>query len=155
MRVSPSRQCARLLLLAPTSIPRLQDLAVDVHVLAFSLALALVTSIASGLTPALAISGRSMHRFFGVSDRGAVGASGTGARRVLVISELAGALMLLVAAGLLIRSYVQLQHVEPGFEAGGCHDVQRVVAGRPVCRWHESASVGVGVVVETGGGTRR
>ena len=42
-----------------------------------------------------------------------------GARRALVISELAGAAMLLIGAGLLIRSYVQLQHVEPGFEPGG------------------------------------
>ena len=108
-----------LLLLAPPSIPRLQDLPVDAHVLAFSLALALMTSLAAGLTPALAISGRSMHRFFGLSDRGSVGASGTVARRALVMSELAGAAMLLVAAGLLVRSDVQLQHVDPGFEPEG------------------------------------
>ena len=56
---------------------------------------------------------------FSRCNRGAVGASGTGARRVLVISELAGAAMLLVGAGLLIRSYIQLQHVEPGFESEG------------------------------------
>jgi putative ABC transport system permease protein len=105
-----------VVLVGPTSIPRLPDVSVDVHVLAFGLVLALITSIASGLTPALAISRRSIHRSFGLSSRGAVGASGTGARRVLVISELAGAAMLLVGTGLLIRSYVQLQHVEPGFE---------------------------------------
>ena len=126
-----------LLLLAPASIPRLQDLAVDVHVLAFSLGLALVTSIASGLTPALAVSGRSMHRFFGVSDRGAVGASGTSARRVLVVSELAGAVMLLVAAGLLIRSYVQLQQVEPGFEPEG---VTTFSLSLPVARYADGTS---------------
>jgi putative ABC transport system permease protein len=108
-----------LQLLGPTTIPGLQDLPVDMHVLAFGLALALVTSIASGLTPALTVSGRSIHRFFGLSNRGAAGAGGTGARRLLVISELAGATMLLMGAGLLIRSYVQLQHVEPGFEPAG------------------------------------
>ena len=108
-----------LLLVAPTAIPGVPDLPVDMRVLAFGVALALVTSVASGLTPALAVSGRSMHRFFGFSKRGAVGAPGTGARRVLVISELAGAAMLLVGAGLLIRSYGQLQHVEPGFEPEG------------------------------------
>ncbi len=53
-----------LVLLGPTSIPRLTDLSVDMHVLAFSLAMTLVTSIAFGLTPALAVSGRSSHRFF-------------------------------------------------------------------------------------------
>jgi putative ABC transport system permease protein len=126
-----------VLLLAPTSIPRLQDLPVDMHVLAFSLALALVTSIASGLTPALAVSGRSIHRFFGLGNRGAVGASGTGARRVLVISELAGAAMLLVGAGLLIRSYVQLQHVELGFEPEG---VTTFSLSLPAGRYSDAAS---------------
>ena len=108
-----------LQLLGPTSIPGLQDLTVDTQVLAFSLALALVTGIASGLIPALAVSGRSIHRSFGFSSRGAVGASGTRARRILVISELAGAAMLLAGAVLLIRSYVQLQRVEPGFQPEG------------------------------------
>src|SRR5262249_14084240 len=102
-----------LVLLGPTSIPLLPELSVDLHVLASGLAMTLVTSIAFGLTPALAVSGRSSERFFALSNRGAVGARGTGARRVLVISEFAGAAMLLVGAGLLIRSYVRLQHVEP------------------------------------------
>jgi putative ABC transport system permease protein len=108
-----------LVLLAPASIPDLSHLSVDMRVLAFSLAIALVTSFAFGLTPALAISGRSIHRFFSLSSRGAVGASATSARRLLVISEMAAAAMLLVGAGLLIRSYVQLQSVEPGFEPEG------------------------------------
>jgi putative ABC transport system permease protein len=107
-----------LVLLGPTAIPRLPELSVDMHVLAFGLVMTLVTSIACGLTPALAVSGRSSERF-ALSNRGAVGASGTRARRVLVVSELAGAAMLLVGAGLLIRSYVELQHVEPGFESEG------------------------------------
>jgi putative ABC transport system permease protein len=126
-----------VVLLGPTSIPRLPDLSVDLQVLAFSLALALITSIASGLTPALALSGRSIHRFFGLSTRGAVGASGTRARRVLVISELAGAAMLLVGAGLMIRSYVQLQHVEPGFEPEG---VTTFSLSLPAARYADAAS---------------
>jgi putative ABC transport system permease protein len=126
-----------VVLLGPTSIPRLQDLPVDMNVLGASLALAILTSIASGLTPALAISGRSIHRFSGLSNRTAVGVSGTGARRVLVISELAGAAMLLVAAGLLIRSYVQLQHVVPGFEPEG---VTTFSLSLPVARYADPAS---------------
>jgi putative ABC transport system permease protein len=108
-----------LVLLGPTSIPRLSDLSVDLPVLAFGLAMTLVTSLACGLAPALAISGWSRERSLASSSRGAAGASGAAARRVLVVSQLAGAVMLLVGAGLLIRSYVQLQHVEPGFQPDG------------------------------------
>ena len=126
-----------LVRLAPTSIPRLQDLPVDTHVLAFSLALALVTSIASGLTPALAVSGRSIQRFFGLTNRGVVGASGATARRVLVISQLAAAAMLLVGSGLLIRSYVQLQRVEPGFEPDG---VTTFSVSLPAARYSDASS---------------
>ena len=126
-----------VVLLGPASIPRLPDLSVDMHVLAFGLAMTLVTSIACGLTPALAVSGRFTHRFFALSNRGAAGATGTGARRVLVISELAGAAMLLVGAGLLIRSYVQLQHVEPGFEPEG---VTTFSVSLPAARYADPAS---------------
>jgi len=126
-----------LVLLGPTSIPLLTELSVDMRVLAFGLAMTLVTSIAFGLTPALAVSGRSSERFFALSNRGAVGASGTGARRVLVISELAGAAMLLVGAGLLIRSYVQLQHVQRGFESEG---VTTFSVSLPAGRYADPAS---------------
>ena len=126
-----------VILLGPASISRLLDLAVDLQVLAFGLAMTLVTSIACGLIPTLAVSGRSTHRFFALNDRGAGGATGKGARRFLVISELAGAAMLLVAAGLLIRSYVQLQHVEPGFEPEG---VTTFSLSLPAARYADPAS---------------
>jgi len=126
-----------VVLLGPTSISHLPDLSVDMHVLAFGLAITLVTSIAFGLTPALAVSGRSNQRLVALNNRGAVGASGTRARRVLVISELAGAAMLLAGAGLLIRSYVQLQHVEPGFESEG---VTTFSLSLPAVRYADPAS---------------
>jgi putative ABC transport system permease protein len=125
-----------LVLVGPTSIPGLADQSVDLRVLAFSLAMALVTSLAFGLAPALAISGRSM-RVVGLGTRGGVSASGTGARRVLVITELAGAAMLLAAAGLLIRSYVQLQHVESGFEPEG---VTTFSVSLPAARYADPAA---------------
>ena len=126
-----------VVLLGPASIPRLPDLTVDMQVLAFGLAMTFVTSIACGLTPALAVSGRSTHRFFALGSRGAVGPTGTRARRVLVISELAGAAMLLVGAGLLMRSYVQLQHVEPGFDPQG---VTTFSLSLPAARYADPAS---------------
>jgi putative ABC transport system permease protein len=124
-------------LLGPASIPRLPNLSVDLPVLAFGLAITFVTSIACGLTPALAVSGRSTDRAFALSGGRAVGATGTGARRVLVISELAGAAMLLVGAGLLLRSYVQLQRVEPGFDPQG---VTTFSVSLPVARYADPAS---------------
>ncbi len=102
-------------LLAPSSIPRLSEIAVDVHVLAFAAGAAIVTSLVFGLTPALSASGWSSRAAFALT-RGAVGGSGTRPRRLLVIAELALAVMLLAGAGLLIRSYVQLQRVLPGFD---------------------------------------
>jgi putative ABC transport system permease protein len=108
-----------VVLLGPDSIPGLANLSVDIYVLAFGVAMTLATSLACGLTPALSLSGRSTRAAFASSGRGAVGSGGAGVRRVLVVSELAGAAMLLVAAGLLIRSYVQIRHVEPGFDPQG------------------------------------
>ena len=107
-----------LVLLGPASIPRLATLTVDANVLAFAVGVAIVTSIAFGLTPACGVR-RLTHRSFALSSRGAVGKSTTGARRLLVVSELAFAAMLLVSSGLLIRSYLQLQRVEPGFDPEG------------------------------------
>jgi predicted permease len=126
-----------VVLFGPASIPRLPDLSIDIHVLAFALGMTLVTSIIFGLTPAMVASRRSGERFVALNNRGAVGAVGTRARRALVISELAGAVMLLVGAGLLIRSYVQLQHVEPGFESEG---VTTFSLSLPATRYADPAS---------------
>jgi predicted permease len=108
-----------LVLLGPASIPRLAELTVDVNVLAFAVGTAIVTSIVFGLAPALVVSGRFARGTFALSSRGAVAKGTTGARRLLVVSELALAAMLLIGSGLLIRSYLQLQRVEPGFDPEG------------------------------------
>ena len=106
-----------LVLVAPSSIPRLSEVAIDGHVLAFAALAAILTSLVFGLTPALSASARL--RGGSAVSRGAVGERGTRPRRLLVVSELALAVMLLAGAGLLIRSYVQLQHVAPGFDPDG------------------------------------
>ena len=108
-----------LVLLGPASIPRLAFLTVDANVLAFAVGAAIITSIVFGLAPAVMMSGRRAHGSSALGSRGAVGKSTTGARRVLVVAELAFAAMLLVGSGLLIRSYLQLQRVEPGFDPDG------------------------------------
>ena len=108
-----------IVLLGPASIPRLAGLTVDANVLAFAIGAAVVTSVVFGLAPAVMVSGRFTHGSLALGSRGAVGKSTTGARRLLVVTELAFAAMLLVSSGLLIRSYLQLQRVEPGFDPDG------------------------------------
>ena len=108
-----------LVLLGPETIPRLATLTVDTTMLAFALAAAFVTSLAFGLAPAVLVSGRLTNGSVALGSRSAIGTSTTGARRLLVVAELAFAAMLLVGSGLLIRSYLQLQRVEPGFDAEG------------------------------------
>ena len=108
-----------LVLLGPSSIPRLTFLTVDANVLAFAVGAAIITSIVFGLAPAVMMSGRRAHGSSALGSRGAVWNSTTRARRVFVVAELAFAAMLLVGSGLLIRSYLQLQRVEPGFDPDG------------------------------------
>jgi putative ABC transport system permease protein len=108
-----------LVRLGPTSIPLVATLTVDTTVLAFTLGAAVVTSIVFGMTPAVSVSGRSAHSSFAFGSRGVVGTSTKATRRLLVVSELAFAAMLLVGSGLLIRSYLQLQRIEPGFDPEG------------------------------------
>ena len=100
---------------APTTIPRVQNVAVDLRVLAFALLLAVGTTIVFGLAPAIRASRVDLARAMreggrSVSHRG----SRTGA--VLVITELALALMLISAAGMLIRSFAAMSRWSPGFE---------------------------------------
>ena len=127
-----------LVLMGPASIPRLATLTVDAHVLAFAIGTAIVTSIVFGLAPALVLSRPSDRRSIMQSSRGAVGKSTTGTRRLLVVAELAFAAMLLVSSGLLIRSYLQLQSVEPGFDPDR---VATFALSLPVAKYQAPASL--------------
>jgi putative ABC transport system permease protein len=110
--------CTRALVaLGPATIPRLAEVTIDLRVLGFTIAIAVATSVVFGLVPAWNASGGA--RWVNAAGRGSVGGSGTGARRALVVCELALAVVLLVGAGLLLRSYERLQHVNPGFDPDG------------------------------------
>jgi putative ABC transport system permease protein len=106
-----------LIALGPASIPRLGEVGLDVRVLAFTIAVAVLTSVVFGLAPALTATGRSVTRFVSSAGRGAVGSGSTRMRKTLVICEMALAVVLLVGAGLLIRSYQRISLVNPGFSA--------------------------------------
>jgi putative ABC transport system permease protein len=107
-----------LQLAAPDVLPRLEEASLDQRVLALSLALTLLTGIAVGLVPAL----RATDFDLTGSLREGAPAAGSGTAKVqlrsaLVVAQVALSLVLLVGAGLLIRSFWRLQQVEPGFDA--------------------------------------
>lgn len=105
-----------LVALGPENLPRLQDVSIDGRVLGFTAALALLTSGLFGLIPALQASRVELSRSLGeVGKGGGAGGARHRARNALIVAETALAVVLLVASGLLIKSFVRLQQVELGY----------------------------------------
>ena len=103
--------------IAPGELPRAGGLAIDGRVLLFALSLSLVTGLLFGLLPALSATSLRASGGFTLASRGTVGASSRRTRQVLLMVDLAVALVLLVGAGLMLMSVSKLLRVDPGFEA--------------------------------------
>jgi putative ABC transport system permease protein len=105
------------------SLPRMHDVQLDTGVLMFALATSLFVALVFGLAPALQASRAGLrdtiHAFSGTTNRSGARLLGT-----LVVVEVALALVLLVAAGLMTRSFAQLMRVSPGFEPNNLLAVQ-------------------------------
>ena len=101
--------------LAPATIPRVQNVQVDIRVLAFALALAVGTTIVFGLAPAIRASRVDLAQALREGGRSA-SHRGSRTSALLVITELALALMLISASGMLIRSFAAMSRWNPGFE---------------------------------------
>ncbi len=99
----------------PKGLPRIEDIAVDARVLVFSVVLAIVTGLVFGLVPAFHAAKTELGQMLKDGMRGGSRRATQRTRGALVVSELALAVVLLVGAGLLIRSFVKLMHVDPGF----------------------------------------
>ena len=109
-------------ILGPKSVPRIHDIGIDSAALLFTFLLSLGSGTLFGLAPALRISRLNVSATLQEASRGSAGTSavwgrGNSLRRLLVVAELALCVMVLIGAGLLIRSFGRLQHVSPGFNA--------------------------------------
>src|SRR5439155_6610678 len=106
--------------LAPAELPRLSDITIDRQVLAYAAGASIFTSLVFGLVPALHASRRdSGGRLKEGGRTGTDGGRGGRVRASLAVGELAIALVLLVGAGLLIRSFIALNSEDPGFATRG------------------------------------
>jgi putative ABC transport system permease protein len=97
----------------PGNLPRLEEVGIDPWVLAFTFGVSLVAALLSGTLPALRSSSRPPGEILQMTER--TTRRDGGVRGALVVSEIALAMILLAGAGLLVRSYLLLQRVDPGF----------------------------------------
>jgi len=103
--------------LAPSSLPRAADISLDLRVVGFAFLLSVFTVLVFGLAPALYVSSVDINASLqGASDRTSANASSARTSRLLIGAEVALSIILLAGAALLIRSFVALRGVAPGFD---------------------------------------
>jgi putative ABC transport system permease protein len=123
-----------LVSMLPEGAPRVDQIGIDYRVLAFAFGVAAITGIIFGLAPALQASKLDVSSSLKEGGRTGEGHRRTSARSLLLIGEVALSLMLLVGAGLLIRSFVRLQEVRPGFNP---HNVLVACLALPGAKYKE------------------
>jgi predicted permease len=120
--------------LGGASVPRLGEIAIDWRVLLFTMTMSLLAGVLFGLAPALRLSTLDLQSNLKDASRGSAGASvwgrGQNLRRLLVVAELALSVMLLIGAGLLIRSFAHLQRLSPGFDPSNVLTLELTMTGR-------------------------
>lgn len=123
-----------LTVLAAAGVPRADQIGLDAAVLVFAFGAALVTSMVFGIVPAIHLSRQDLNDALKEGGRQQGGAVGRGARETLIVAEVALSIVLLVGAGLLIRSLQRLEDVDPGFNPD---QVVTMEVSLPVARYEE------------------
>jgi putative ABC transport system permease protein len=120
----------------PANVPRADEIGLDARVLGFTLVVSVLTGLVFGIAPAWRTLRTDMHDTLKEGGRGMVGLGGHGLRNGLVVAEVSLSLILLVGAGLLLRSFYKVVQADPGFRSGGVLTASiplpqtRFVAGR-------------------------
>jgi predicted permease len=105
-----------LVAIGPATLPRLAEISVDPVVLAFTIVLSVASSLLFGSLPALKIAAKSRSHKTALTARGASGSrERQRARNVLIVAQVALALVLIVSSGLMLRTFEALRSVDPGF----------------------------------------
>jgi putative ABC transport system permease protein len=121
--------------LAVGQIPRAESIAVDGNVLAFTMLVSLATGLTFGLVPALQSSRADLNSALKDGTRGTTSSGGRRVRGALVVTEVALSLVLLIGAGLVIKSFWRLQQVDPGFDSQNLLSVEVTL---PAAKYPES-----------------
>jgi predicted permease len=121
--------------LGPKIVPRLPEVGINVQVLLYALAIALVSGLLFGLAPALRLRRLDLLTILNNTSRGSAGMGamwgrGNRLRKLLVLSETALSVVLLIGAGLLIRSFLRLQHLSAGFDPSNVLTLELTMTGR-------------------------
>ena len=121
-------------LVQPKNVPRLDGIAVNGEVLLFTTLLCLIAGVLFGLAPALGARHVNPGETLVAAGRGSTSANpvfgrGNNLRRLLVVAQVALSMVLLVGAGLLVRSFARLQNVAPGFDPSGVLTLELTLTG--------------------------
>jgi predicted permease len=101
--------------LDPGNIPRLNEASLDMRVLLFTIGVSLLTSVLTGILPALAVSRINLTDFLATTSSRSVAGAHTRVQSTLIVVESALVVVLLASAGLLLRSYMNVESVDTGF----------------------------------------
>jgi len=105
-----------LVWMSPANLPRVDAIRIDPGVLLFALGATLATAVVFGLVPALRAAGVDVNRTLRAGTNPSASKAQVRMRSVLMVAEVALTLVLLIGAGLMVRSFVALQQVRPGFD---------------------------------------
>ncbi len=128
-----------LLRISPAGLLDIKNLGIDTRILAFTAAISLLTGLVFGFAPAFEAARSSINSSLQESGRAGRASAGSNrrVRNIFVIAEIALSLLLLVGSGLLIRSFVRLQAVNPGFNPENLLTVQLKI---PVSKYKDDGS---------------